>query len=86
MGALRSVLRAPTAMTPSQRFWSTKRNVAASDALTNEGPNAAIDPAAVVDIDATGASLRIAATTELPELIELPSQAGFPLARGCPTQ
>ena len=40
----------------------------------------AIDPAAVADIDAAGATLRIAALIESPELIQLLSQAGFPVS------
>ena len=47
---------------------------------------AAIDAAAVADIDASGATLRIAAMIESPELIKLLTQTGFPVARGQLTQ
>ncbi len=40
----------------------------------------AIDPMAVIDIDAIGATLRISTMIESPELIGMLAQAGFPIA------
>lgn len=38
-----------------------------------------VDPSAVMDIDEAGQVLRVAAAVDLPELLDLLDQAGFPV-------
>ncbi len=40
----------------------------------------AVDPAALVDIDPAGPTLRVAATVDLPQLLALLNRAGYPVS------
>ena len=42
---------------------------------------AAVDPSALVDVDAAGPTLRVAASIDAVELLALLAQAGYPVAR-----